>query len=458
MIVQDSQAKSSSGASPTQLGDREMLPAMRLVGRTNQSRLLARVLVLMFFGLVLVFVFAPWVQNVQGFGKVVALTPIERQQTVDAPVEGRIKRWHVVEGSRVKPGDVLADIMDNDPLVLLKLQEERGAVVRRMEEAKSRVVAIENRVVQLDATRRNELEANLSRISESRENVRAAEQSIRAAEATLTQTELNIERRKRLVSSGLSSVRDLELAEEAYRRALADLERLRNTLQANRNAVAARESDQKRIETSYQTQLQDAQASLASARGDVANANAELQRTEVRVARQSAQVIQAPRDGVVLRLLAQPGSELLKAGDPVALLVPDSGSLVVELWMNGNDVPLIKKGDKVRLQFEGWPAVQWAGWPSVAIGTFGGQVFLVDATDNGQGKFRILVEPDPNDQPWPSTRYLRQGVRANGWVLLNQVTIGFELWRQFNGFPPKIADTEPGASGKTAKGVKEEKK
>lgn len=68
---------------------------------------------------------------------------------------------------------------------------------------------------------------------------------------------------------------------------------------------------------------------------------------------------------------------------------------------------------------------------------------VVDATDNGQGLFRILVVPDETDQDWPSERYLRQGVRANGWVLLNQVTLGFELWRKLNGFPPSVAGGEP---------------
>jgi hypothetical protein len=105
----------------------------------------------------------------------------------------------------------------------------------------------------------------------------------------------------------------------------------------------------------------------------------------------------------------------------------------------------------VRLQFEGWPAVQFTGWPSVAVGTFGGVVTLIDATDDGQGKFRIVVTPDPRDEPWPSGRYLRQGVRANGWVLLGQVTLGYELWRRFNGFPPVVALSEPGGDGKGGK-------
>jgi hypothetical protein len=79
------------------------------------------------------------------------------------------------------------------------------------------------------------------------------------------------------------------------------------------------------------------------------------------------------------------------------------------------------------------------------VGTFGGIVQLVDATDTQAGKFRILVVPDPDDDPWPSSTYLRQGVQAKGWVLLRMVPLGWEIWRRFNGFPPVISDTEPGA-------------
>ena len=158
----------------------------------------------------------------------------------------------------------------------------------------------------------------------------------------------------------------------------------------------------------------------------------------------------APRAGVILRLIAHQGTEMVKAGDPLVVLVPNVDSSAVELLIDGNDASLLEKDRKVRLQFEGWPAVQFVGWPSVAVGTFGGVVSFVDAHADTKGKFRVVVVPDANDQPWPSARYLRQGVRAGGWVLLDQVALGFELWRQFNGFPPAVS--EPGAEGYTAGG------
>ena len=118
------------------------------------------------------------------------------------------------------------------------------------------------------------------------------------------------------------------------------------------------------------------------------------------------------------------------------LTSPNLPGIVAVLQIDGNDLPLIREGDAVRLQFEGWPAVQFVGWPSVAVGTFGGKVYRIDPNADGKGKFRIFVEPSSSEQPWPNEEYLRQGVRTQGWVLLNQVSVGYELWRQINGFPP----------------------
>jgi hypothetical protein len=131
---------------------------------------------------------------------------------------------------------------------------------------------------------------------------------------------------------------------------------------------------------------------------------------------------------------------MVKAGDPLVLLVPEAGSRAVELYVDGNDAPLVEPGRPVRIQFEGWPAVQFVGWPSVAVGTFPGEVAFIDAHDDGKGRFRVVVVPTESDA-WPEGRYLRQGVRANGWVLLNRVKLGFELWRRFNGFPPALDES-----------------
>ena len=166
------------------------------------------------------------------------------------------------------------------------------------------------------------------------------------------------------------------------------------------------------------------------------------------------QPVHSPSKGVISYVKPdhREGSRVEKG--QLFVIVPEATELAVEMKVSGNDMPLIHEGDRVRLQFEGWPAVQFVGWPSVAVGTFGGNVNRVFPTDDGKGNFRILVseaKTTESDSDWPDDRYLRQGVRANGWVLLKRVPLGYEIWRQLNGFPPTVADEEPYKS-------KEEKK
>jgi hypothetical protein len=178
---------------------------------------------------------------------------------------------------------------------------------------------------------------------------------------------------------------------------------------------------------------------LDKARAEVSKAQKELREMESKNAGQQTRIITAPFDGFVVHINPNIGSGVLKKSDPLCTIVPDTKDRAVQIWLDGNDAPLVEPGRHVRLQFEGWPAVQFAGWPSVAVGTFGGTVVSVDMIDNGKGKFRCQVLPDATDpQAWPEGRFLRQGVRTNGWVLLEQVPLWFEVWRKLNGFPPTV--------------------
>lgn len=167
---------------------------------------------------------------------------------------------------------------------------------------------------------------------------------------------------------------------------------------------------------------------------DIAKFNVDLIKVTSRIARQKQQYIVAPQEGTITRRLAGTNSVLIKEGDILAELVPNTQSRAVELLINGNDLPLIHTEDKVILQFEGWPAIQFSGWPSLAVNTFEGKIKVIDPASNVTGAFRILIMPN---QKWPGTHYLRQGVRVHGWIQLTMIPLWLELWRRFNGFPPQ---------------------
>jgi len=451
----------------------EHFPALRLARSSRTARRIAKALFAVLIVSIVAMLSVPWQQSVTGSGNVVAYAPLDRQQVVQAPIKGRIVRWRegIRENALVAKGQEIVEIQDLDPNLLARLEDQQKALQRQLEAAQEQADAhlrqrdaadtvVEAYTAQVEAFRSVKEQI----VAAADEYVKMAEQKLRAeqenqlaAQAALAQAEADFQRQKALHEDGLVSQLKMQLAERKYKEAAAKANQAsayvasaENELQAKKNERGAKEREvQTKIDSSEAT-LRKARAEVAKAESDRAKALAEVTKAEkelldieVKISRQQSQVVVAPRDGFVMQLLANQGGAIVKAGDPLFVLVPDTSDRAVQIWVDGNDAPLIEPGRHVRLQFEGWPAVQFAGWPSVAVGTFGGTVATVDATDNGKGKFRVLIVPDSADQSWPSGRFLRQGVRANGWVLLNQVSLGYEIWRRLNGFPPVVSMDEP---------------
>ncbi len=230
-------------------------------------------------------------------------------------------------------------------------------------------------------------------------------------------------------------------------------------LEASKAAQRTAEIDMRRTEDLFEDGLasrreyEQARIKVEELRSRVAEAAAELTRVDVNLSRQSEQIVRAPRNGVILRVNAGDAATFVNAGDIVATFVPDSVERAVEIFVNGRDVALVQKGDAVRLQFEGWPAVQFSGWPSKAVGTFSGLVTAVDPSAHQSGRFRILVIEDPDaPESWPGERFVRFGSGARGWVLLETVPVGYEIWRQLNNFPPNLPESGSNADPMASQG------
>jgi RND family efflux transporter MFP subunit len=216
-------------------------------------------------------------------------------------------------------------------------------------------------------------------------------------------------------------------------------------LTAAETALEIAQIDKRRMEKlfdeglSARREYEQARIRVEQLRADVAQAGAELSRVDVNLSRQSVQIVRAPRDGVILRVNAGDAATFISAGQVVATFVPDNVERALEIFIDGRDVALVREGAPVRIQFEGWPVIQVSGWPSVAVGTFSGHVIAIDASAQQNGRFRVLVEEDMEaGSPWPDRRFVRFGSKARAWVLLDTVSVGFEIWRQLNNFPPNF--------------------
>lgn len=430
------QSSSSESASRNALPLLDHVAPLACQERTRlpvRVRTMSLILLTGFAILVLGLMFMPWQQFISGTGRVIAYDPLERSVTLEAPLSGRVEKAFVMEGHSVRKGDLLFQMADNDPQLLKNLESQRAAAILRREAAERRIGLLSNQIQEQERALPLALAAATNRL----EVARFAQQT----------AELQFQRVKALFQDerGLSSQREFEIATLERDRTRADVLQAQALLE--------------RTGPDLRSSIQGTLAQRESAHADLASADQAVTVLTIQINQAGTQKILAPRDGVVLRVQATEGT-FLRAGSPVCTIIPETASRMVELWVDGNDMPLIQPritddqgnvlepGSPVRLQFEGWPAIQFIGWPSVALGTFGGEVMVIDASDNGQGKFRILVAPLPDQVlhddgrieklEWPGTRWLRQGVRANGWVLLERVPLWYELWRQMNGFPPAI--------------------
>lgn len=448
-------------------------PTFQLVRSSRMTRRIARALVfLMAVGAVLLAV-VPWQQSVKGSGNVVAFSTLERTQVIEAPVKGRIVKWgeNIYENAPVTKGQMIVEIRDLDETYAARLQnqvrnseaqviasrQQLEASQRALTAAKTIVGAMEAQVRAYGVVKEETIAAQNAYVMMAREKVRAEQQQLSEYEAALPQLKAELERTQLLQKGGNLALQKVQEIERKYNEALAKVKRgeayVSSASADLEGKIREREAKAQKaqVDIDYaQANLRKAQGDIAKAEGDIAKVQQELNKSEkdlieyeVKVSRQDNQIVRAPFDGILTQITPSFSSGFIKEGDALCTIVPDTADRAVQVWLPGNDAPLVQVGRHVRLQFEGWPAIQFAGWPSVAVGTFGGEVVSVDATDNGKGKFRVLIRPDATDERWPSERFLRQGVRANAWVLLDQVPLWYEFWRQLNGFPPVVDVDEP---------------
>lgn len=258
-----------------------------------------------------------------------------------------------------------------------------------------------------------------------------------------------------MVRRGDPIVRIADIDPQLIERLEAEVRQVELQLEASRSALATAQIDERRMRELYQAGLaprrdyEQAMIRIQDMRGRIASEEAALARSRVNLSRQAVQIVTAPRDGFIQRVQAGDAATFVRAGDMLAMFVPESSERVVEVFIVGRDVALVQKGAKARIMFEGWPAVQFSGWPAVAVGTFGGIVIAVDQSAQPDGRFRVLIREDMSDpHRWPEERFVRFGAKAQAWILLDTVPVGYEIWRQLNSFPPEL----PGAAATTTTG------
>lgn len=410
-------------------------------------------LLAMLFLSILCLIFVPWQQSVIGFGKMSVFSPSQRPQTVNAQIKGRIKSWFVIEGQVVQQGDTIvtldevdAKFLDQEQLPHLKAQW--SAQQQKAHALQNLINVTHDQIASYANVRQAAVPSAGLKIQQTENKIISAQQKVAATHQSFITAQLNLERRKKLFTDGLRSKRDLELAEQDFAKTQAEYTAAQADLNSAYNENQIAEYDQSKVSADTMAKIQASQAKLNESMDKLGTVNKDMAKLAIDIAnlerRIAQRTIKSPVDGRVVRLQALGFGETVKEGEPIALIVPKTVDQAVELYVSDFNAALVSPGRKVRLQFSGWPAVQFVGWPSIAVGTFAGEVAVIDAVDDGANQFRMLIKPDyasiraGKEEPWPSPDHLRPGAKATGWILLDTVPLGFELWRQFNGFPPSV--------------------
>lgn len=425
------------------LSDNEHLESARLLV-TPKSRRLFVYIVLGTLVTTVAAMFLPWQQYVEGKGEVTAFSPSDRPQVVPSTIGGRIVEWFVQEGQVVTAGQPLlriAEVKDDylDPRTIDRYNDQLTG--------KSAAVSSKRDKVRQLLTQISLMEQNM-RLSEQKARTKVAqyEAEVRAAVIDSSTSLIQLQRQQTLLDQELTRLTDLENARVRYQNTIAKLQEKRQNLQAAQiesNAVVLDYGEKIAKARSDQAATQ---AEIGEGSADVAKLRQNVQNLEIR---NGFYIIRAPQNGTIVRATRAGIGEQLKEGESVVTIMPADAQQAVALMVKPMDVPLLSVGRKVRLQFDGWPALQFAGWPSVSVGTFGGTVAVIDRVPGPKGDFRVLVTPDKDDEVWP--RQLRLGSGVLGWTMLDEVRVGFEIWRRINGFPPSLREASDEGFGGESK-------
>ena len=413
--------------------------------RLSKAHTIFKGFLLTFFAIFLIVLFLPWTQSVRSKGLITTLTPDQRPQTIQSTIAGRIEKWHVREGQMVKKGDTIVRLSEIkteyfDPDLLSRTQAQVQAKSGSMGSYGNKAKALDVQITQFGQELKFKKEQLRNKIAQTKLKAEAEKLDIEAARIASENEQKQFKRTEELFKQGLKSLTDLENKKAKLQELQAKMLSSENKYQQSLQEMDNLASQLRGADSEYAGKIAKTESEKQSTMSDQFGAQADVQKLQNQYSNYAARaefyIITAPIDCYITKTTKSGIGETIKEGEGIANIVPAIMNLAVETYVEPIDLPLVHLGAPMRFIFDGWPAFVFSGWPNATIGTYSGRVFAIDNVANDKGKYRILVQPDPEQPKWPDA--LRPGSGANGFALLKDVPVWYELWRQLNGFPPEF--------------------
>lgn len=393
--------------------------------------------------------FLPWTQNIRARGTVTTLRQEQRPQQLNTVIAGSAIKWYVKEGDFVKAGDTILQLGEVkvdyfDPQLLKRTAGQIAAKEQTIEGYKNKASATAAQSQALEQARELKLQSLQNKIAQQELKIKTDEADLTAANNELEAYRRQNDAARVMLDSGAISLTDFERRKINYQNAVAKSNSLTNKLLQSRQELINLRIEMQSTLQEYADKIAKAEGDRFSSLSDAASTEAEVLKLQNQLANYDARnklyYVIAPQSGQITKARKAGIGEFIKEGEMIVEIVPDKIQYAIELFVKPMDLPLVGRGQKVRFVFDGFPAIVFSGWPGGSYGTFGGKVIAVETSVSVNGKFRVLVVEDPDDRKWPEQ--LRIGGGAEGIMLLKDVPIYYELWRNVNGFPPEYYQAE----------------
>jgi multidrug resistance efflux pump len=334
-----------------------------------------------------VILFLPWTQNISGSGAVTTLKPNQRPQTIQSAIAGRIEKWYVQEGDFVKKGDTIlfiSEIKEDyfDPNLVENTKSQVDAKKMAGQSYGGKVTSLSAQINAIENERVLKLQQAQNKIRQGILKVKSDSMDLEAVKTQIKIANTQFSRSVTLNKEGLKPLTDVEEKRLKLQEVEAKIITQENKLLASKNELINAKVEINRISAEYAEKSSKAQSDQFTALSSQYDTEAQVNKLENQVVnyqiRNGMYYIKAPQDGYVNRAIQSGIGETIKEGTQIVSIMPAKYDIAVETYVSPTDLPLIHKGEKVRIWFDGWPTIVFSGWPNMSYGTFGGKIVAIE--------------------------------------------------------------------------------
>jgi membrane fusion protein (multidrug efflux system) len=277
--------------------------------------------------------------------------------SISSRVSGWITELPVIEGDRVKRGQLLARIDSRDSVL------QRDALLARLKALENQSAATREQIGQIDQETLGKYESETNRLA-------AAQAEVAALAAQMKQARDDYQRAKELAEAKWLAPQAMERARTSYEQVRENHRKAQSEMAAARGTLSAAGGSRR--------QLQVIARQLIVLGHQADEIRAEIRRRDVDIADRT---ITAPTDGRVVMTFARQG-EHVSPGQRI-LMFHDPADIWVQANVRETEVRLLKPGMKADIRVDAYPGR-----------TFAGEIFRIGQT--ATSKFALLPDPNPS--------------------------------------------------------------